>query len=113
MYISTRSYAWLTWLQVAVQPVVYPITTDECTIGRSPLCQIVIQHNTVSRLHACIRREGVRYVLQDTGSTNGTFVNGRRIQEPYPLVDHDLIGLAGEAVLLRFGQAGLAMMPGV
>jgi len=75
------------------------------------MCQIVVRHNKVSRLHARIRREGSHYVLQDAGSTNGTFVNGRRIQEPYTLVDQDVIGLASEAVLLRFEHGGLAMLP--
>jgi DNA-binding response OmpR family regulator len=40
--------------------------------------------------------------LQDTGSANGTFVNGSRIYTPHTLQNDDLIGLGSPAPLLRF-----------
>lgn len=85
-----------------VQPTTYLIETDVCTIGRSPMCHIVVSRNTVSRLHAKIERDGPRYVLSDANSANGTFVNGRRIREPHLLEDKDRVGLSTEIAFLRF-----------
>ncbi len=85
-----------------VQPTEYTIETDVCTIGRSQMCQIVVPLKIVSRLHAKIEREGPRYMLYDTNSANGTFVNRRQIREPHWLIDQDLIGLSADTSLLRF-----------
>ena len=89
-------------LDADVQPADYLMETDTCTIGRSPLCQIIVQRSNVSRLHAKIERHGAECVLTDAGSANGTFVNGRRIGAPYRLQNCDLIGLGGVVALLRF-----------
>jgi DNA-binding response OmpR family regulator len=83
-------------------PSEYPLADDVCMIGRSPMCQIVVPRDTISRLHARIERAGPRYVLHDAGSANGTFVNSRRIYEPHLLKNRDLIGLGAPAALLRF-----------
>jgi hypothetical protein len=48
------------------------------TIGRAPSCDIIINDPNVSRVHAEISVEGGQYLYRDT-STNGTVVNGRRI----------------------------------
>lgn len=89
-------------LQEQVQPAEYTLATDICTIGRSPMCQIVVQQEVVSRLHAKIERSGPRYVLSDAGSINGTFVNGQRIHEPHLLQGNDKIGLGSTTAALRF-----------
>ncbi|MPZ23678.1 MAG: DUF4389 domain-containing protein [Dehalococcoidia bacterium] len=49
------------------------------TIGRSPASDIVLADTKVSGSHARLRREGIRVFLQDSDSTNGTYVNGQRI----------------------------------
>ena len=84
------------------QPLSYTLTADICTIGRSPLCQVLIPQAIVSRLHARIERNGSQYYLADVGSANGTFVNGRPIHQPHLLVDGDLIGLGSATPMLRF-----------
>jgi two-component system, NtrC family, response regulator AtoC len=48
------------------------------TVGRSPTCDVSIQHNSVSREHAALYG-GFPVELEDLGSTNGTVVGGRRI----------------------------------
>ena len=50
-------------------------------VGRSPICDLVLDERTVSRRHAELRRDGDAWVLLDLGSTNGTWVNGWRIRE--------------------------------
>jgi diguanylate cyclase (GGDEF)-like protein len=60
---------------------VHPVRDDETIIGRGKECQMRIDDAGTSRRHARITqsRDG-RHVVEDMGSTNGTFVNGRRIQ---------------------------------
>lgn len=55
---------------------------DEVTIGRSKDCDIVLDHETVSRVHARVKSLGNgRFLIQDNGSLNGTFKNGVRIKK--------------------------------
>jgi FHA domain-containing protein/uncharacterized protein DUF1707 len=51
------------------------------TIGRSSGCQLVVGDDTVSRRHAELRVQDGRWLLRDLGSSNGTWVNGRRVIE--------------------------------
>ena len=48
-------------------------------IGRDPANGLRLSHETVSRVHAELSRQGGLWVLRDLGSTNGTSVNGRRV----------------------------------
>jgi pSer/pThr/pTyr-binding forkhead associated (FHA) protein len=48
-------------------------------IGRLPECTVVLADTNISRRHAQVTLEGGDVVVTDLGSTNGTFVNGRRI----------------------------------
>jgi DNA-binding response OmpR family regulator len=89
-------------LSADVAPGEFLLSGAEHTIGRSSLCDIIVQRQTVSRLHARIVREGPRHVLHDAGSANGTFVNGQQLTAPHLLSDRDAIGLGAPAELLRF-----------
>ncbi len=60
-------------------------------IGRAVENDIVISSKRVSREHACVRREGWRVMLEDLGSTNGTFLNDERLLAPMQLRDGDQI----------------------
>ncbi|MET0634471.1 MAG: FHA domain-containing protein [Chitinophagaceae bacterium] len=54
---------------------------NEITIGRSPDCDIVLDHRTVSRRHATVRKEeNNKYIITDENSVNGVFLNGSRIR---------------------------------
>ena len=64
------------------------------TIGRTAPNEIVIPHPRISRNHAMIRMLGKEeYYLIDVGSTNGTFLNGKRVVMPTLLKDLDVIAL--------------------
>jgi hypothetical protein len=52
---------------------------ESTTIGRSPECGIFLDDVTVSRKHAAIERRNERWVIEDQGSLNGTFVNRERV----------------------------------
>ena len=59
-------------------------------IGKDPSCNIVLQDSFMSSKHAEIKAEAGIWVLKDMGSTNGTFVNDKRV-EKQELVDNDMI----------------------
>ena len=64
---------------------------DVITIGRDPSNTIRLNHPMVSRFHATVKKnKDLRYVLEDHGSTNGTFVNGKPIRNSR-LVSGDII----------------------
>ena len=52
---------------------------DRTTIGRSPDCDIFLDDVTVSRNHAVLEKRDQKFVIEDQGSLNGTFVNRRRV----------------------------------
>ncbi len=66
----------------------------ELILGRDASCDIVISDRQVSRFHARISftEEGV--MLEDLGSKNGTFQNGKRLEEPVILSDGDQVQIA-------------------
>lgn len=57
-------------------------------IGRSEDSEVVLVDPSVSRTHAMVEIDGDDPVVRDMGSTNGTFVNGRRVRS-HPLHDGD------------------------
>lgn len=67
----------------------FTLSENSITIGRDPMTDIVFRDPEVSRQHARLTRTNEGYEIQDLGSTNGTFVEGRR--------------LAGESVSLSPG----------
>jgi Protein of unknown function (DUF3662)/FHA domain len=62
-------------------------------LGRSRQCDVVVNDPNVSRQHAEIRPRGGSWVLHDLGSTNGSSLNGRRIEGPEVLKRGDEIEL--------------------
>ncbi len=68
------------------------------TLGRSRQCDVVIDDPNVSRQHAEIRPRGGSWVLNDMGSTNGSCLNGRRIEGPEVLKRGDEIELGTSAL---------------
>jgi len=108
---SPMQHARLVALHDDVQPPSQTLDADICTIGRSPVCQVIVVRNLVSRLHARIERNGPRYVLHDAGSANGTFVNSHRIHGPHLLANNDQIGLGAPGGLLRFVDPDPTFVP--
>jgi pSer/pThr/pTyr-binding forkhead associated (FHA) protein len=68
------------------------------TLGRSRECEVVVDDPNVSRKHAELRPRGGSWVLTDLGSTNGSSVNGRRIDAPTVVKPGDEIEL-GSSVM--------------
>ena len=70
------------------------------TIGRLPDCTIALPDANVSRKHTEIRPSGSAFVIVDLGSTNGTKVNGTRIDVERTLAEGDIVSVG--STHLRF-----------
>ncbi len=73
----------------------YPLDADKVVIGRSRSCDIRLREDTVSRLHAALLWQEGALVVEDLGSSNGTYLNGVRVLEPQTVACGDV---------LRFGS---------
>jgi len=61
-------------------------------IGRSEACELVLDDDYVSSMHALLSHQSNgTWALKDLGSTNGTYVNGERIEDPRIVGVNDLI----------------------
>lgn len=81
------------------------LTEGAHSIGRGLDCRIVIESLGVSRLHAMLHASADALLIEDAGSTNGTFVNGQRVRLSRDLEHGDriLVG-SSELVVLRADQ---------
>jgi serine phosphatase RsbU (regulator of sigma subunit) len=79
----------------------YNVTEEKTVIGRHPDCTIKLDSNMLSRRHASLNDLGASgYAIEDLGSGNGTFVNGKKIEGLTPLKHDDRIKLG--PILFRF-----------
>lgn len=85
------------------QAVYLPKAGEQITLGRDARCSVPFEDTEVSRRHACIAEQGGKYYLQDTHSTNGTYLNGQLL-EPGKWVEYkpgDSLGLGKKIELTR------------
>lgn len=73
----------------ALKPIEVWLSKRKVRIGIAADNDLIIPDTTVSRHHALIKRRFRRYRLIDLESTNGTFVNGRRVRGPTPIARGD------------------------
>ncbi|MCC6334496.1 MAG: sigma 54-dependent Fis family transcriptional regulator [Myxococcales bacterium] len=78
----------------------YPLV-EALRIGKAPDNDVVIEHPTVSRNHLVVRRQGDQFLVQDLGSTNGTFIDGAQVRE----------GFLRPGALLEVGDVQLRFQP--
>ena len=82
----------------------FDLNKDISTVGRDITNDIVLNDPEVSRHHMRFTRGDAGFVLEDLGSTNGTFVNGQRLSGAVVLKNGDMIGM-GETVTVSFEMA--------
>ncbi len=87
----------------------FPLEGDQLIIGRDPSNTIAINDAEISRKHSRLTFQGGKHVIEDLGSTNGTFVNGQRLAGPVVLKPGDVVSL-GEQIVLMYDA--LNMDPG-
>ncbi len=84
-------------------PREYPLDSAEISIGSAPDNDLAIAETTVSRHHARLYRRLGKFRITDLESTNGTFLNGRRLRGSAPIRPGDEV---------RFGAARFAFVAG-
>ena len=90
-----------------------PLPEGEHLLGRDNGCLVRSRSVRVSRRHAKITVRGMRAVIEDLGSRNGTSVGGRRIEGPVELAGGDTIGVGPEGIVfLGPGAAGSTVADG-
>jgi len=77
----------------------FDLIKDKSVIGRDPNSDIVIEDIEVSKNHLAITRKGNTYQIEDQNSTNGTFLNGKKLKKPTTIKNGDLISLGKNNVL--------------
>jgi two-component system cell cycle response regulator len=95
-----RDRAYLVVLAGTSVGEMYKIEADRTIIGRGQRAQVRLLDDGISREHAQIVIEGSHILLEDLGSTNGTFCNGLKVDRK-ELVDGDKI-LVGSTTILKF-----------
>jgi pSer/pThr/pTyr-binding forkhead associated (FHA) protein len=84
---------------------VFPLTVGAHEVGRTASSAIQIDHPQISRRHAVIRVDEREIVVEDLGSSNGTFVNRERIRAPRALSDGDVVSFGDVGFKLRITPA--------
>ena len=79
----------------------FDLTKEVTLVGRDVTNDITVGDSEISRQHARLTRTPGGYVMEDLGSTNGSYVNGERLVAPRVLSPGDLLGM-GENVTLSF-----------
>ncbi len=86
--------------------VTFPLEGDQLTIGRDASNGVAINDAEISRKHTRLTFQGGKYVIEDLGSTNGTFVNGQRLSGPVVLKPGDVVSL-GEQIVLMYDAVNM------
>jgi pSer/pThr/pTyr-binding forkhead associated (FHA) protein len=91
--------------QSSAPPKEIELTKSEIVIGRDESVEVVISTPAVSRRHARLMMEADGYIIEDLGSSNGTFVNDDRLIGRRALNSGDQIRL-GQAITLNYSAPG-------
>ncbi len=81
-----------------------PLERDLIRIGRAAQNEIVLAAKNVSRFHCQIKREGDLLLIEDLGSTNGTFLNDQPLTGSQVLSVGDVVRIGHEHVVFHDGQ---------
>ena len=83
----------------------FPLTRSEIVLGRGADCDIQVDRDSVSRRHARVFRDGEAWMVEDLGSTNGSYVNDVPVQRSV-LRDADFLKI-GAAIFKFLTGAGV------
>ena len=98
---TTPAYGWFVGMSAPIKGKRFDLNENVTSIGRSSKNDIVIGDDSVSKEHAKVKyiEEKDMYKIYDLVSTNGTYINGKKIEAPVEIHDGDEIEF-GEAVLV-------------
>ena len=98
--IPTKHRAYMEIIGLGDQNEVIELAEKDMHVGRSPKCEIQLEVDNVSRKHVRIAFRNEEYHIEDLGSTNGTYVNGIRV-EKCVLRNHDQVEIGGVKILFK------------
>jgi len=84
----------------------HALREGENLVGRGDECNVFVHEPSVSRTHALVVRSGNDVTISDLGSSNGTFVNNKSLDEPRVLEIGDVVKIGN--ALLTFGATTVA-----
>jgi uncharacterized RDD family membrane protein YckC len=105
-------------LRLTLGADIISLDSARLVVGRSRSCDVRLRDDTVSRLHAALVWRGGTLVLEDLGSSNGTWVNGERILSPRSVVAGDTVRFGSVKGMIEAGATppatpGLPVAPAV
>lgn len=96
-----------------VAPLALTFDAARVVIGRGDGCELRLPDESVSSRHASIRQKGTAHVIEDEGSTNGTYLGGQRLapHAAKPLADGDLVRIGRVWIEIRFEAKAVPSPP--
>lgn len=98
---GSEKRAYILFLSGPLVGKLHNLQEGETVVGRAPDADIIINDNRISRHHLKLSLSQGKVNVEDLGSTNGTFVNGKRIAVPLELSDGDKIQISS-ATIFKF-----------
>jgi len=83
------------------EPFDHEISGKTLFVGRSTHCDVTIADRFLSRRHARLFDSGEGWRIEDLGSRNGTFINGRQVEQPAPIQAGDVIALSASLIKVQ------------
>lgn len=78
-----------------------PLGVAPILVGRSPTCTLVIDDDYCSAKHCRVFPDAGGWMVEDLGSTNGTFLHQQRVDDPMPFKRGDVLRLGATSLELR------------
>jgi pSer/pThr/pTyr-binding forkhead associated (FHA) protein len=79
----------------------HPLADGQLQIGRAEACQVRLSDSYASQFHARVFRRDGSWFVEDLGSTNGTYLNQRRVTAPAELRAGDRVKIGKTTLELR------------
>ncbi len=96
-----RLIGWLVSYDIDPAGIDFKLYGGKTKIGRSNHCKIIVNDSTISEEHVLMLCKDEKIILQDELSANGTFVNGKRIEERVLLNDGDEVKLGSVTFIIK------------
>ena len=96
-----RLVGWLVSYDIDPAGTDFKLYGGRTKIGRSNHCKIIVNDSTISEEHVLLLCKDEKIILQDELSANGTFVNGKQIEERVLLNDGDEVKLGRVTFIIK------------